>query len=92
MSLSFTLCNAERGFRIAPFSCSVLSPTVRAILRTPPEHRTAHDLQTLSQLLGRLKCFQKYSAINKLDLLRILHYDCFPADARILRQGLTKLQ
>lgn len=72
---------------MAVFNCSCLSQPIRNILRTAPFARTPEELQTLSQLVGRLKCFQKYAMLNRMDLARILHYDCFVAGSRVLRQG-----
>eukprot|EP00048_Salpingoeca_helianthica_P016876 m.234622 g.234622 ORF g.234622 m.234622 type:complete len:405 (+) comp19695_c0_seq1:417-1631(+) len=77
----------DSGPKPTVFTCGALAPAAKRILRADPWARTPTDLATVQQLVGRLRCFQKYSAIKLLDIARIVHYECYPAGARMLQQG-----
>eukprot|EP00730_Choanoeca_flexa_P013916 TRINITY_DN5874_c0_g1_i1.p1 TRINITY_DN5874_c0_g1~~TRINITY_DN5874_c0_g1_i1.p1 ORF type:complete len:393 (+),score=60.28 TRINITY_DN5874_c0_g1_i1:88-1266(+) len=68
-------------------SCGDIAGNAKIILRKPAHLRTPEELRTLIFLVHRLKCFDKYAHIDRKDLARILHYECFPAGRTLLEQG-----
>jgi hypothetical protein len=76
------------AFRPQVRSCGDINANAKAVLRKPALLRSPEELRALVFLVHRLKCFDKYSHIDRKDLARILHYECFPAGRTLLKQGL----
>jgi CRP-like cAMP-binding protein len=64
-----------------------LSPVLETILLKPSWERTEQDLEELTWLMSRLKCFSQYTPYTLRELSRILGYEAFEKGRVVIRQG-----
>jgi len=82
-----TLVFDLNNFRFHQRSYGGLTPRARRILLKHPIERSESELQTLREVVDRLKCFQKYHRKIKQEIARVIYYETFEDGRIIIQQG-----
>lgn len=64
-----------------------VSNTARSHLEKPPLMRTAADLKAITNIINKLKSFERYPQTVRDQLARVVYYECFEDGRVIVRQG-----